>query len=199
METKTLIENYIQLISKEGFINEDANIYFKNIGSQFQETFYNAPDQQYIKQIKSDYIEGRSVNLIAAINYSTLKYFQNAEELSNRIHEMIENRKIELTKEIICIDAFGNLKDLIEEQGYNCQNIIYDLPYLKGHGHAFSYIEYPSEKEYNFKHIIQTDFITISEKSTDKVKTIIIKSDEIIKLNVDNIIDYITKKLSDKK
>ncbi|HFK5552842.1 TPA: hypothetical protein ACGZ9Q_000883 [Elizabethkingia anophelis] len=197
METKTLIENYIQLISKEGFINEDANIYFKNIGSQFQETFYNAPDQQYIKQIKSDYIEGRSVNLIAAINYSTLKYFQNAEELSNRIHEMIENRKIELTKEIICIDAFGNLKDLIEEQGYNCQNIIYDLPYLKGH--AFSYIEYPSEKEYNFKHIIQTDFITISEKSTDKVKTITIKSDEIIKLNVDNIIDYITKKLSDKK
>ncbi|MCL1670348.1 hypothetical protein [Elizabethkingia ursingii] len=197
METKILIENYINLISKEGFINEDENIYFKNIGTQFQETFYDTPDQQYIKQIKSDYIEGRSVNLIATISYSTLKYFEKVEELSNYIHKMIENIKIELTKEIICIDAFENLKYLIEEQGYNCQNIVYDLPYLKGHG--FSYIEHPSENEYNFKHIIQTDFITISEKSTDKVKTITIKSDEIINLNDDNIIDYITKKLSNKK
>ncbi|AZA61189.1 hypothetical protein [Chryseobacterium indoltheticum] len=196
METKTLIENYIKLISKEGFTNEDSNIYFKNIGTQIQEVFYDAPDQRCIKQIKSDNIEGRSVNLFAIVNYSTFKHFEKAEVLSNYIQEMIENRKIELTKEIVCIDAIETLKYLIEKQGYNCQDIIYDFPYNRGY--SFSYIEYPSENEYNFKHIEQTDFITVSEKSTDKTKKIIIKSDEFIKLNEDNILEYITKKLNDK-
>jgi len=196
METKILIEEYIDLISKEGFIDEDSNIYFKNIGTQTQEVFYDAPDQECIKQIKSDYIEGRSVNLVAKVHYSTFKNFDKAELLGNYIQKIIENRKIELTKELICIDAIQNLKYLIEKQGYNCQDIIYNFPYHKAY--SFSYMEYPSDNEYNFKHIEQTDFITVSEKSNDKIKKIIINSDEIIRFNEDNILEYITKKLNDK-
>jgi len=196
METKILIEEYIHLISKEGFIGEDSNIYFKNIGTQIQEVFYDVPDQKCIKQIKSDYIEGRSVNLVAKISYNTFKNFEKAELLGNYIQKILENRKIELTKELICINAIQNLKYLIEKQGYNCQDIIYNFPSNKGY--SFSYIEYPSDNEYDFKHIEQTDFIAVSEKSNDKTKKIIIKSDEIIKLNENNILEYVTKKLNDK-
>lgn len=196
METKTLIEDYIDLISNEGFINEGSNIYFRNIGTQIQEVFYDVPDQKYIKQIKSDYIEGRGVNLVAKVHYSTFKNFDKAELLGNYIQEIIQSRKIELTKELICIDAIQNLKYLIEKKGYNCQDIIYDFPDHKAY--SFSYSEHPSDNEYNFKHIEQTDFITVSEKSNDKIKKIFVKSDEIIRFNEDNILEYITKKLNDK-
>ena len=196
MDNKSLIENYIQLISTEGFINEDEKFYFKNIGSTNQEIFYDTTAQSCIKHIKVDNIDGRSVDLIANIHYSTLKNYATAEDLKHYIDDLIEMQKQELTKEIICFNIIEDIKNLIEEEGYQCDNIFYDYPYNKGYG--FVYVEHPSNYEYRFKHIEHTDFITIYELNEDKIKKIILNYEEILELDKENITTYIKEKFKAK-
>lgn len=196
MEKGLLIKNYIQLISEDGFINEDSNIFFKNIGTHIQEVFYDCPNERCIKQIKFDYIEGNNVTLKAEINYSSLQNFQNAEVLKNYIDDLIKTRKSVFTKELICMDAIEKLKHLIESHGYKTEDVYYNFPNKRGQ--SFSFIEFPSDVKFSFQHIEQTDFITITETVAEISKKIIFKSDEMTKLNDENIFDVVKQKLIDK-
>ena len=195
MENELLIENYIQLLSVEGFINEGANVFFKNIGAQNQEVFYNYQDQKFIKQIKVDYIEGRSVNLIAEVHYNTLRNYENAENLKIYIDYLIESRKNVFSKEIICMDTMENLKSELEYEGYQTEDVYYDFPHYTGQ--SFSFFDFPSKQKFEFKHIGGTDFITIIRTSDEILKKIILKSDDLKELTDENILSYIKQKLDD--
>jgi hypothetical protein len=193
MDSKSLIKDYIELISKEGFINEDEDFYFKNIGSTNQEIFYDAQTQSCLKYIKMDYIEGRNIDLIANVHYSTLGNYETAESLRIYIDNLLKIKKQELTKEIICVNTIIDIKYLIEQEDYQCDNIFYDYPYTKGFG--FSYVEHPSNIEYRYKHIEQTNFITVYESNDKKIKSIVLTSEEILELDKENIIANIKERL----
>jgi|GEM_PF-5346883 len=196
MTREQLIQDYIELISKDGFHREDENYYIKNVGSKFQQVFYNNPDQNYIKLIIPDYMEGREIDLVAKVDYSTFRNFENGEHSKQYIGNLINTRRRELIKEIICVNAIEDIQTIVEDLGYDCDNIFYDYPYKKGYG--FSYLEYPSGTRYEYKHIAQTDYITVIEESDQQIKTIILNSVEIQKLKKDNLVDSIKEILNNK-
>lgn len=196
MQIEQLIQDYIYLIFKDGFFIEDENYYIKNIGSKYQQVFYNNPSQKYIKLIIPAYIEGREIDLVAKVDYGTLHHYKSGETLKKKIDNLIDIKKDELIKEIICIDAIEHIQKIIEGVGYNCVNIFYDYPYKKGYG--FSYVEYPSEIKYEYKHIAQTDYITIIAESDRQIKNTILNYSEIQKLEKDNLVDTIKEKLNTK-
>lgn len=196
MKEEALIQFYIQQLCEDGFFKEDENYYIKNIGSRSQQVFYDAPDRKFIRLIVPDYIEGREIDLAAKVDYITLKNFETGEDLKEYIDNFLSAQKDEYTKEIICVNAMEDIQIFLQELGYNCTKIIYDYPYKKGYG--FEYEEYPSGTKYEYRHIAQTDFISIIEKNEMLFKTTILNYLEIQNLNKNDLVDSIKERLNSK-
>lgn len=196
MNEEVLIQNYIKLICDDGFFREDENYYIKNIGSRYQQVFYDRQDQKYIKLIVPDNIEGREIYLKAKVDYCTLKNFQTGENLKIYIDNLLSARRDEYTKEIICVNIMKDIQILLEEAGYDCTHIIYDYPYKKGYG--FEYEDYPSGSRYEYEHIAQTDYIRVIERNDELLRTAILNYLEIQKLDRNNLVDSIKEKLNTK-